>query len=60
MRVRSRGTLDITEVSVRLENAAGQRFEVGGWGPSDVDPDIAGWRFNVTSGKPVKLVIEKH
>ncbi len=60
VRVRSRGTLDITEVSVRLENAAGQRFEVGGWGPSDVDPDISGWRFNVTSGKPVKLVIEKH
>ena len=60
VRVRSRGSLDITEVSVRLENAAGQRFEVAGWGPPDVDPDIAGWRFNVTSGKPVKLVIEGH
>ena len=60
VRVRNRGTLDFTEVSVRLENAAGRRFEVGGWGRWDADPDIAGWRFNVTSGKPVKLVIEKH
>lgn len=60
VRVRSRGALDLTEVSARLENAAGRRFEVGGWGRLDADPDIAGWRFNVTSGEPVKLVIEKY
>lgn len=60
VRVRSRGEIDLDEVSVRLENAAGERFEISGWGRSDPDPDVAGWRFNVDSGEPVKLVIEKY
>ena len=60
VRVRSRGEVGPDKVSARLENAAGDRFYVSGWGGFDPDPDVAGWRFNVDSGEPVKLVIEPY
>ena len=60
VRVRSRGAVGFNEVSVRLENAAGDQFRISGHGRSDPDPDVDGWRFNVDSGEPVKLVIEQH
>lgn len=60
VRVRSRGEVGLDEVSVRLENAAGDRFRISGHGRWDPDPDVEGWRFNVDSGEPVKLVIEQY
>ncbi len=60
VRVRSRGEVGPGEVRAQLENAAGERFQASGWGRSDPDPDVAGWRFNVDSGEPVKLVIEQY
>lgn len=60
VRVRNRGEVGLDEVSVRLENAAGDRFRISGHGRWDPDPDVEGWRFNVDSGEPVKLVIEQY